>query len=156
MFHSSSPFKWTGTMNSFFTETLNFLFRKFWATSVLDFEQTVWTLQIFSQKFSLSFWMKELWALENHVLMLMWICYFAPVIPQRYIKYTLAHSSKRLAYLFIFVFFRRSFKTAMFSRFLKVAITTSNVMNEVYNGRFSPELSDSMLKKIIVLVWDYL
>ena len=84
--------------------------------------------------------------------MYLWICYFAPVIPQRYIKYTLAHSSKRLAYLFIFVLFRRSFKTAMFSRFLKVAIATSNVMNEVYNGRFSPELSDSMLKKIIVLV----
>ena len=34
------------------------------------------------------------------------------------------------------VLFRRSFKTAIFSRFLKVAIATSNFMNEVYNGGF--------------------
>ena len=36
----------------------------------------------------------------------------------------------------------------MFSRFLKVAIATSNFMNEVYNGGFLPEFNISMLKKI--------
>ena len=29
--------------------------------------------------------------------------------------------------------------TAMFSRFLKVAIATSNFMNKVYNGKFPPQ-----------------
>ena len=55
----------------------------------------------------------------------------------------------------MFVLFRRSSKTAMLSRFLKVAIATSNLTNEVYNGRFSPEFSVSKLKKIIVLVREY-
>ena len=53
------------------------------------------------------------------------------------------------------VIFRRSSKTAMFSRFLKVAIATSNFMNKVYNGGFSPQLSVSMLKETIALVGDY-
>ena len=53
------------------------------------------------------------------------------------------------------VLFRRSSKTAMFSRFLKVAITASNFMNEVCNGGFSPELNVSMLKEIIALVRHY-
>ena len=53
------------------------------------------------------------------------------------------------------VLFRDSSKTAMLSRLLMVAIATSNFMNEVYNGRFSPEFSVSMLKEIIMLVWEY-
>ena len=53
------------------------------------------------------------------------------------------------------VLFRRSFKTAIFSRFLKVVIATSNFMNEVYNGGFVPHYSVSMLKEIIALVRDY-
>ena len=55
----------------------------------------------------------------------------------------------------MFVLFRRSFKTAMFSRFLKLAIATWNFMNEVYNGGFVPEFSASMLKETIALVWGY-
>ena len=47
----------------------------------------------------------------------------------------------------MFVLFRRSFKTAILSRFLKVAIATSNFMKEVYNGGFALEFSVSMLKK---------
>ena len=39
----------------------------------------------------------------------------------------------------------------MFSRFLKVAIAMSKFKNEVYNGKFSPEFSVSMLKEIIGL-----
>ena len=50
------------------------------------------------------------------------------------------------------VLLRRSFKTAIFSRLLKVAITTLNFMNKVYNGGFAPEVSVSMLKETIVLV----
>ena len=36
------------------------------------------------------------------------------------------------------VLFRHSSKTAMFSRFLKIATATLNVMSEVYNGGFLP------------------
>ena len=43
----------------------------------------------------------------------------------------------------------------MFRRFLKVAIATSNFMNEVYNGRFTPEFSVSIIREIIALVSDY-
>ena len=48
-----------------------------------------------------------------------------------------------------------SFKTAVFSRFVKVALATSNFTNEVYNGGFAPEFSVSVLKEIIALVQDY-
>ena len=42
--------------------------------------------------------------------------------------------------------FRRSFKTVIFSRFLKVALATSNFMKEVYNSGFASEFGVSMLK----------
>ena len=51
---------------------------------------------------------------------------------------------------------RCSSKTAIFSRFLKVAIAASNFMNQVYNGGYAPEFSVSVLKEtIMVLFWDY-
>ena len=53
------------------------------------------------------------------------------------------------------VLFRRSSKTIMLNRLLKVAIARSNFMNEVYNGGFSPEFRVSILKEIIALVWEY-
>ena len=53
------------------------------------------------------------------------------------------------------VLFRRFVKTAILSRFLKVAMATSNFMNEIYNGGFASKLSVSMLKQSISLVWDY-
>ena len=53
------------------------------------------------------------------------------------------------------VLFRHSFKTAIFSRFSKVAIATSNFRKEFYNGRFVPEFSVSMLEETIALVRDY-
>ena len=43
----------------------------------------------------------------------------------------------------------------MLSMFLKVAIATSNFMKEVYNGWFLPELSVTMLKETIAIVWEY-
>ena len=52
----------------------------------------------------------------------------------------------------MYVLFRRSSKTAMFSSFLKVTIATSDFMDEVYNGGFSPEFSVSMLTVNIALV----
>ena len=52
----------------------------------------------------------------------------------------------------LFALFRRSFKTVLFSRFLKVATATSSFTNEIYNGGFAPEFSISMLKEIITLV----
>ena len=54
------------------------------------------------------------------------------------------------------VFFRRHFKTAIFRRFLTVAIATSDFMSEVYNGGFAPEFIVSILKESIALVSDYL
>ena len=51
--------------------------------------------------------------------------------------------------------FRCLCRTAIFSRFSKVAIPTSNFMNKFYNGGFAPEFSVSMLKEIIALVRDY-
>ena len=53
------------------------------------------------------------------------------------------------------VLFRGSFRTVVFSRFLKVAIVTSNFINKLYNGKFAPEFSVSMLKETIALVRDY-
>ena len=47
---------------------------------------------------------------------------------------------------------RRSSKTVMLSRFLKVAIATANFMKEVYGGVFAHEFKVSMLKKIMALV----
>ena len=68
-------YTWNWNMKSFSNEALNFLFRKFWASSVLDPAQTIWGLQILPQKSSLNFWMKEFWKpLENHLLMNMLLC----------------------------------------------------------------------------------
>ena len=75
--------------------------------------------------------------------MYLWICYFAPVISQSYIKSILVHSSK----LLFRPLFRRLFRTAMFCTFSKVAIATSNFMNEFYNGGFAQDFIVSMLKK---------
>ena len=53
------------------------------------------------------------------------------------------------------VLFRRLFRTAIFSRFSKVATATSNFMKKFYNCGFLPEFSVSVFKKIIKLVRDY-
>ena len=45
-----------------------------------------------------------------------------------------------------------SFKTAIFSKFLKVAMARSSFMKEMYHARFVPEFSVSVLKEIIALV----
>ena len=50
------------------------------------------------------------------------------------------------------VLLKRSFKTVIFSRLLKVAIASPNFMIEVYNGGFASEFSVSMLKQTIPLV----
>ena len=55
----------------------------------------------------------------------------------------------------MFVLFRRSFKTVIFSRFLKAAIATSNLINKVDNGEFASEFSVSLSKETIALVRDY-
>ena len=105
------------------------------------------------------FWMNGFWALENHVLLNMLLnmlpCYFSPAILLRYIKYNMVHSSKLLATFSMFVFSGHSFKTAIFSRFSKVAIATWYFINEDYNSRSLPEFSVSMLKKFITLVPNY-
>ena len=50
------------------------------------------------------------------------------------------------------VSFRHSFKTAIFSRFLKMAVVTPSFMKEVYIGGFKLEFSVSMSKEIMSLV----
>ena len=52
----------------------------------------------------------------------------------------------------MFDLFRRPFKTAILSKFLKVAIARSNFVNKVYNGGLAPEFSVAMLKETIALV----
>ena len=82
----------------------------------------------------------------EYVTLLLWL-----LLHRGYIKYTLVHSSKCSDYFFHASQFRRSFKTAIFSSFktaifsifLKVAIATSNFMNEFYNSGFAPEFSVS-------------
>ena len=83
-------------MKSFSNEALNLFLRKFWASYILDLATTVWALQILLQKSTRNFGIKELGALENHVIANMLLC---SVISQKYIKHTLVNSSKRLAYL---------------------------------------------------------
>ena len=51
--------------------------------------------------------------------------------------------------------FRHSFKTAIFSRFLKIDIAPSTFKKEVYNGEFETGFSVSLLEEAILLVWDY-
>ena len=88
-------------MKSFSNETLIFFLQK------VLFSSTFWILPKLNEfceprrknPLEILEWKSFLWAQENQVLV--WICYFAPVISQRYIKYTLIHSSKRLAYLFL-------------------------------------------------------
>ena len=68
-------------INTFSNETLNFLFRKFCFSCILDLTKTVWALRILLQIFTRSFVIKEFWALENHVLvnMLLWSSHFIEV-----------------------------------------------------------------------------
>ena len=133
----------------FSNETLNVFFWKFLTSEILDFPKTVSALQILSHRSSWNSRVKELWALENHVLANMLLCSSR----LRCIKCTLGHSSKYLVSLFhvhpIYT---------LFSRFLKVVIGNiyvSNDMNKVYNGIFVPKFSVSMIKEIIALIWDY-
>ena len=65
-------YKWN--MKSFSNETLNFFFRKLCLSYILDLAKTVWALRILSQEFSRNFVKKELWVLENHVLVNMLLC----------------------------------------------------------------------------------
>ena len=69
---------WNWNRNSFSNETLMFFFGKFQVSCILDLAKTVCTLRILS--------------FEHRRTMYWLICYFAPVIPQRYIKYTLVHT----------------------------------------------------------------
>ena len=55
----------------------------------------------------------------------------------------------------MFVLFKPLFRTAIFSKFPKLAIATSNFMNKFYNGGFPSEFSVSMLKEFLTLVRDY-
>ena len=53
------------------------------------------------------------------------------------------------------VLFRRNFKTAILSRFLKLAIATSNFINNFYNAGFSSGFSVSMSKEIYIYTYLY-
>ena len=55
----------------------------------------------------------------------------------------------------MFVSSRRSFKTVLFGRFLKVAIATPNVMGKIQNGGLAQEFIVSVLKEIKALVRSY-
>ena len=61
-------------MKSFSNKTLNFFFRKFCFSYIFDRAKTVWAQRILSQKFTRNFVIEELWALENHVLVNVFLC----------------------------------------------------------------------------------
>ena len=61
-------------MKSFSNETLNFFFGKFWVSCILDLAKTILALRILPQKFTRNFIIKELRALENHILVNMLLC----------------------------------------------------------------------------------
>ena len=70
----AEKYMWKRNMKSFSNETLNFFFRKFWVSYILDLAKTVRALRILSQKSTGNFGIKELWALENHILVNMLLC----------------------------------------------------------------------------------
>ena len=74
---------WNWNMKFFCNETLNFLFRKFWVSYILDLAKTVWALQILSQKPTRNLEWKSF---EHWGMMYLWICYLVPVISQGYMK----------------------------------------------------------------------
>ena len=81
---------------------LNVFFRKFCFSYILDLVKTVWALRILSQKFTRKFVIKELWALENHVLVNMLLCSSHFTLGTlRYIKCSLVNTSKLSAYLIL-------------------------------------------------------
>ena len=142
---------WNWDMKSFSNETQTFFFfRMFWIFYILDLAKTVRAQQILSQKSTMNSGMKELEALENHVLVNMLLCssHFTLSI-HWYIAQNVYPTFS------MFDLFRRSFKTAILSKFLKVAIARSNFVNKVYNGGLAPEISVAMLKETIALVWVY-
>ena len=96
--------------------------------------------RILSQKTTWNFWIWDFRALENHILvnMLLFTIHFT-----------------KLKTFPTFVSSRRSFKTALFRRFLKVAIATPNVMGKIQNGGFALEFIVSVLKEIKALVRSY-
>ena len=69
----AGKYLWKRNLKSFSNET-NFFFRKFWASYILDLAKTVRALRILSKKSTRNFGIKELWALENHVLVNMLLC----------------------------------------------------------------------------------
>ena len=80
----------------FSNETLNFFFRKFSFSYILDLAKTVRALQILSQKIN---------SFEHCKSMYLWKCYFAPVVSQRYINYTLVH--RKVSYFSYLIFWRK-------------------------------------------------
>ena len=146
---------WKQNMKPFSNKTLNFFLRKFCNSYILDFAKTVWALQILPQKSTSNFAIKELCAMGTGEPC---TCEYVTLL-QSFHRGTLSihwYVAQNFWPTFsMTILFRRSFKTAIFSRFLKVAIAKSSFINKVYNSRFAPDCSVSMLKETIALVWDY-
>ena len=108
-------------MKSFSNETLNLFCRKFWDSLILDLPKTVWALRILSQKSTGKFGVKELWTQENHILVNMLLC-SSYVTELHYVCIGTLLKNFNRSFLFLW----RSCKTAIFNRFLKVAIFLSS------------------------------
>ena len=65
---------WKRNMKSFSDEILNFFFRKFWVSYILDIPKTVLALQLLSQKATSNFGIKELRGLKNHAPVNLLLC----------------------------------------------------------------------------------
>ena len=117
---------WKRNMKTFSNETLKLLFRKTWTSYVLDLAKTVWALQIFSQKSTRNFGIKEFSALKKHLL----------------VKMLLGSSNfteKHYVYISTYLKTFTSFKIAIFSRFLNLSKATSilwrkSIMADLYQS----------------------
>ena len=137
-------------MKSFFNETLNFFFRK--VLGLLSFGPCPSCMSSANIVVEIQFKLLNERSFEHWRTMYLGICQFAPVIHRSTLSIHWYIAQNVQPTFYMSAFFRRSSKTAMLSRFLKVAMAMSNFMNEVYNGRFLPEFSILMLKEIITLV----
>ena len=140
-------------MKSSSNETLNFSFRKFCFSYILDLAKILWALRILSQKVTRNVVIKEFWALENQVLVNMLLC--SSLLQRVILSIHWYITQNFYPTFFMSVLVRRLFRTAIFSTFSKVAIVTANFMTDFYNSRFAIEISVSTFKETIALVPDY-
>ena len=94
----SSPLCWSWWADKLFLQKVLGLLNSRSSQKCLSSTNLVTEIQLSKEPRALSSYYQK--SFEHWKTMHVKTCYFAPVISQGYIKYTLVHSSKHLAYLF--------------------------------------------------------